>query len=97
VNASSKNKESVKVFAARMGPRQVAKTEVNDRMTRMTSRFHKGQFYEITIRLQKHMIQEERQRHTRGSFGSSLGCGTRMMGTGPDVSHFSPADSEVAA
>lgn len=34
---------------------------------------------------------------TRGSLGSSLGCGTRMMGTGPDVSHFKPADSAVAA
>jgi len=34
---------------------------------------------------------------TRGSFGSSLGCGTRMIGTGPEVSHFKPAESDVAA
>jgi hypothetical protein len=34
---------------------------------------------------------------TRGSFGSSLGCGTRMIGIGPEVSHFKPVNSEVAA
>jgi hypothetical protein len=27
---------------------------------------------------------------TRGSLGSSLGCGTRMIGTGPVLSHFNP-------
>jgi hypothetical protein len=39
-----KTRESVRVLAARIGPREVAKTEVTERMMRMTSRFQRGQF-----------------------------------------------------
>jgi hypothetical protein len=35
-------------------------------------------------------------RRTRGSFGSSLGCGTRMMGTRPLLSHLRPRVSSPA-
>lgn len=44
VNFVLKNRDSVRVLAASMGPRDVAKTEVRDRITRIASRFHKGQF-----------------------------------------------------
>jgi len=44
VNGRLKYKDRVKVFAARIGPRQVANIETRDRMRRIMSRFHKGQF-----------------------------------------------------
>jgi hypothetical protein len=49
VNGTSKMRESVKVLAARMGPREVAKTEVRQRMLRIKSRFHKGQFCDAAV------------------------------------------------
>lgn len=71
VNETMKWKVSVKVLAARIGPRHVAKMAIMERMKVMRSRFHSGQL--------------------SGSFGSSDGCGTRMMGTGPLVSHLRPS------
>jgi hypothetical protein len=44
VNLRRKYKDKVKVFAARMGPRQVAKIETMDRIVTIRSRFHNGQF-----------------------------------------------------
>jgi hypothetical protein len=44
VNLTTKTKESVMVFAARIGPRDVAKIETTERIRRITSRFHSGQF-----------------------------------------------------
>ena len=44
VNASSKCNDKVKVLAARIGPRDVAKIETSERMKSIKSRFHKGQF-----------------------------------------------------
>jgi hypothetical protein len=45
VKGSSKCSDRVKVLAARIEPKQVAKIEMKERMKRMTSRFHKGQFW----------------------------------------------------
>ena len=94
VNLISKTNDNVKVFAARMGPREVAKIETTERMRRITSRFHRGQFYRYHV---SRRIRLQMESLTRGSFGSSLGCGTRMIGTGPEVSHFKPVDPGVAA
>lgn len=44
VNLTTKTKESVIVFAARIGPRDVAKIATTERIMRITSRFHSGQF-----------------------------------------------------
>ena len=44
VNLTTKTKERVIVFAARIGPRDVANMETTQRITRMISRFHNGQF-----------------------------------------------------
>ena len=44
MNLVTKTKESVMVFAARIGPRDVAKIETTERIMRMISRFHSGQF-----------------------------------------------------
>jgi hypothetical protein len=44
VNGVLKYRESVMVFAARIGPRQVAKMETMARIKSMPSRFHSGQF-----------------------------------------------------
>jgi hypothetical protein len=49
VNASSKCNDKVKVLAARIGPREVAKIETTERMRRIISRFHRGQFCEIIV------------------------------------------------
>ena len=70
VKGMMKSKVSVRVLAAKMGPREVAKMAVRDRTKVIRSRFHSGQL--------------------SGSFGSSDGCGTRMMGIGPLVSHLRP-------
>ena len=70
VKGMMKSKVRVRVLAARMGPREVAKMAVRDRTKVMRSRFHSGQL--------------------SGSLGSSDGCGTRMMGIGPLVSHLRP-------
>jgi hypothetical protein len=43
-NSREKYNDKVIVFAASIGPRQVAKIETTERMTRITSRFHRGQF-----------------------------------------------------
>lgn len=58
------------MFAARMGPSEVAKMADRERVRVMRSRLHKGQL--------------------RGSLGSSEGCGTRMIGTGPVLSVLRP-------
>jgi hypothetical protein len=70
----------------------VAKIDTRESTNRMPSRFHSGQFYrslafDTVIRLAK---------CTRGSFGSSLGCGTRMIGMGPLLSHLRPTASSEA-
>jgi hypothetical protein len=38
-----------------MGPREVAKMETTERMSKITSRFHSGQFYDISARHKKWM------------------------------------------
>ena len=70
-NFLEKSSDRGSVLAARMGPNDVAKMAVRDRMNVIRSLFQRGQF--------------------RGSFGSSDGCGTRMIGTGPLVSHLRPS------
>jgi hypothetical protein len=45
VNFVTKTKERVMVFAARIGPKDVAKIETIERIMRMISRFHSGQFW----------------------------------------------------
>lgn len=35
------------MFAARMGPREVAKTETSESTIRILSRFQRGQFYDL--------------------------------------------------
>jgi hypothetical protein len=62
-------------------------------MVMIMSRFHNGQFYSVSA---EHRIDQRKSKHTRGSLGSSLGCGTRMIGTGPLVSHFRPVVPSVA-
>jgi len=44
VNLTTNTIDNVKVFAARIGPRDVAKIETTERMMRIMSRFHRGQF-----------------------------------------------------
>jgi hypothetical protein len=44
VNGSPNQSDSVKVFAASIGPKDVAKTETIDRITTIISRFQRGQF-----------------------------------------------------
>ncbi len=45
VNFRENIRERVRVFAAKIGPRDVAKIETTERMRRITSRFQSGQFY----------------------------------------------------
>jgi hypothetical protein len=45
LHKSLKYKDNETVFAARIGPRQVANTETVERTKRMRSRFHNGQFW----------------------------------------------------
>ena len=73
------------MFAASSGLRVEAMTDMADRITMIESRFHNGQFYEPLIRGSKNWAKMGR---TRGSFGSSVGCGTRISGIGPLSSYF---------
>ena len=84
VNSIEKTRDRVKVFAARIGPRDVAKTDVTESTIMMTSRFHSGQFCDVIVST---VAPRSREGPTRGSFGSLLGCGTRIIGTGPEVLH----------
>jgi hypothetical protein len=49
VKLTTKINDNVKVFAARMGPRDVAKIETTERMRRIISRFQSGQFYRYGV------------------------------------------------
>lgn len=44
-------------------------------------------------RVPRNHIQSEKGQRTNGSLGSSLGCGTSTMGTGPERSYLSPGVS----
>lgn len=77
----------MRVFAARSDPSDVAKMDTRQRAAIIQSRFHKDQFYQLSVALPGSF-----QERTRGSFGSSLGCGLRMM----SPSHLRPAVVSVA-
>jgi len=44
LNLVLKSRDNVKVFAARIGPSEVAKIETTERIVIIMSRFHRGQF-----------------------------------------------------
>lgn len=81
----SNNIESVTVFAASKGLNVEAMTETVERMTKMTSLFHNGQFCHSSAPAYG---SRGPWAHTRGSFGSSVGCGTSMIGMAPVLSYF---------
>ena len=72
----------VRVMAARRGVVVAAMTDTRERMAKMRSRRHNGQFYGVWSAFWKWEMGGKwvhAQLHTKGSFGSSLGCGTRMI------------------
>jgi hypothetical protein len=67
----------VTVFAARRGLVVAAITETRDRIPSIISRFHNGQFWIHSVMWPP--TDQQLYLLTKGSFGSSLGCGTRMI------------------
>jgi hypothetical protein len=87
-NATSSNLRlyriaSVTDVAARRGESVVRMMARTDRINKIRSRLHSGQFYTHTVSSCAFALPCTRSKRTSGSLGSSDGCGTKIIGTGP--------------